>query len=127
MIDPLFKITFVINPSYGNRSGIILRENHFYYTDNLGFEHRFIIKNAKFESTLSADDYERLIGDIKNTTIPLVPPYSGGLDGTTFEIDIENGFNKASYKWWCECPDIWKPLESLADRLLEYARKLQNR
>ncbi len=125
MRELLFKITFTVNPSYGNRTAIILKENYLYYTDNLGFGPQFISQNAKFESALSADEYKYLIGDIKKIAVSPAPPFIGGLDGTTYELDIEYGSNKASFSWWEGCPEIWKPLAALANRLTEYARRFQ--
>jgi len=125
MKELLLKITLTIKPSYGYQTAIVLKENHFYYTDNLGRGAQFISQNANFESALSADEYNYLIGDLKDIKISALPPYVGGLDGTTFELDIENGFNKTSFTWWGKCPDSWKPLEALANRLTEYAKKLQ--
>jgi len=50
-----------------------------------------------------------------------VPEATSGLDGTTYELLIERGFNKVQFTWWCEPPGVWKALGELARRLLNMA------
>jgi hypothetical protein len=125
MKEPLLKITFTIKPSYGNQTTIALKGYHLYYSNNMGKGYESIGQNANLESELSADEYTYLVGDINDIKISAIPPWVGGLDGTSFELDIKNGFNKTSFIWWGKCPDSWKQLEALANRLTEYVKKYQ--
>jgi len=79
-----------------------------------------------FPENSHSSDYDYLIGNLKDITTPPFPSYGGGLDGITFEVKIENGLNKAHFSWWVECPERWKELEYLANRLITYARSTHN-
>jgi hypothetical protein len=120
------KVSLEVRPAFGTRLVISFKKDHLYCEGNLGLEQRFIYPGVYFESALSSSDYDYLIGNLKDITTPPFPSYGGGLDGITFEVKIENGLNKAHFSWWVECPERWKELEYLANRLITYARSTHN-
>jgi hypothetical protein len=36
-----------------------------------------------------------------------------GLDGTSYELVLGNGFVEARFKWWCDAPTGWEPISTL--------------
>lgn len=42
-----------------------------------------------------------------------------GLDGTSYELTIEEGLAQANYQWWMNPVSGWTPLTEIANRLLQ--------
>jgi hypothetical protein len=69
-------------------------------------------------------DFEKFVRELRTIQIPAFPSNEMGLDGTTYEIQISNGFNDATYSWWEDPPEGWEPLKVFFDRLMAYAQRL---
>jgi hypothetical protein len=73
------------------------------------------------EVTISAEEVEHVLVLLTHScTVFKVEPIVG-LDGTTFELRIADGFTGAHYKWWCGLPEGWEALGEIANALLRLA------
>jgi len=61
---------------------------------------------------------------LEGLRIPAAPENAMRLDGQTFELTIERGFNAVEYKWWPEPPKGWEPLGDLVNVMLGYTAGL---
>ena len=73
------------------------------------------------EVTLKEDENREIISLMKNIPITAFPEFAMGLDGTTISITIENGMNRASYRWWEEPPEEWAVLKRFVDHVVAVA------
>ncbi len=115
-------ITLEISPSFSGELRIELSEGFLSSKGNIDLENICCFSDAQLKLELTAVNYDYLLGNIREITIPAIPDFSIGLDGTTYKITFSNGFNLASYTWWGECPKEWNELGNLANRLISYVR-----
>ena len=71
------------------------------------------------ERAIDAQQMERLLEQLNNLKIPLMPSDGFGLDGTTYELRLGRLSRAATLCWWCDQPVEWKPLQQWARELLE--------
>jgi hypothetical protein len=67
---------------------------------------------------LEAEALERCLARV---SLPLLPQFAIGLDGTTWKLDLENGWNKVQLEWWPQLPAAWESLRPLLDYLAALA------
>ncbi len=57
---------------------------------------------------------DALPAQLEQAAIPLCPPFTMGLDGTTVAVKITRGFNSAEFVFWEEQPEQWKNLRMIS-------------
>ncbi|MBZ4218613.1 MAG: hypothetical protein LAC69_00270 [Chlorobium sp.] len=62
---------------------------------------------------------KKILGIIQGIRIGPYPDFVMGLDGTTFTLHFDSGFNKATYVWWVTLPIQWLELQPLVQCLEE--------
>ena len=72
------------------------------------------------EIAIDSSDVNELLARIELLRIaPYVKEYVVGTDGVSYELSIgDDGFLAASYHWWVEPPEPWKPLASLVENFV---------
>lgn len=66
--------------------------------------------NGEWEFNMSVSDFGDIVHIIQKIEVTTIPEFAIGLDGTTYELNISNGFNSAVYHWWGEPPAGWESL-----------------
>jgi hypothetical protein len=77
---------------------------------------------GEWEFDMPFSDYSDIVHIIQNIEVTTIPEFAIGLDGTTYELNISNGFNSIVYHWWEELPASWEDLGKFTAKLIEYAR-----
>ncbi len=95
----------------GVRSGV--------FGDDLGLKE--ITKSVGWQQDISPAEAREILDTLESQVPSTVPEVIFGLDGTTYELLIERGFNRVQFAWWCEPPAVWKALGELSSRLLNRA------
>ena len=80
-----------------------------------------ITKSIGWQQDIPPVEAREILDTLKSQVPSTVPEAISGLDGTTYELLIERGFNKVQFTWWCEPPGVWKALGELSRRLLNRA------
>ena len=114
------EIELNINPSFRPSLKIRAKKGSIYYQGN---PHGSFFDTIENTITISESDFNDLIKDIKTLHVFSIPEFAMGLDGTTYTIRIENGWNSVTYNWWGECPKEWEQLGKLAEKLVDFTRK----
>jgi hypothetical protein len=78
--------------------------------------------NGEWDFNMPVSDYGDIVHIIQNIEVTSIPEFALGLDGTTYELNIRNGFNSAAYHWWGEPPAGWENLGKFTEKLIEYTR-----
>lgn len=78
--------------------------------------------NGEWEFDMPVSDYGDIVHIIQNIEVTSIPEFATGLDGTTYELNIRNGFNSAVYHWWGEPPAGWEDLGKFTAKLIKYTR-----
>lgn len=122
----MMEIQLKVHPAFGNPLEIRMTENSFSYRGDVDFAQSGLHQNVQSEFKLPTSDYNALVGDLKKVKLPLMPEFVHGLDGITYTLSIGDGVDKASFRWWMKCPEEWKELEYLVERLTAYAKRKAN-
>jgi len=69
-----------------------------YIEENI--EESVLEANGEWEFDMPVSDYGDIVHIIQNIKVTSIPEFAIGLDGTTYELNIRNGFNSAVYHWW---------------------------
>lgn len=80
-----------------------------------------ITKSIDWQQEVPPLEAKRIMAILEHQVVSVTPERVLGLDGTTYQLLIERGFNKAQFTWWCEPPAEWKALGELLKILLERA------
>jgi hypothetical protein len=80
-----------------------------------------ITKTIDWQREVPTLEAREIMEILERQVLPVVPETIEGLDGTTYELLIERGFNKVQFTWWCEPPRVWKALAKVAKALLNRA------
>lgn len=71
---------------------------------------------------VSSPALSALFKELASLKVPAAPrPGTMGLDGTTFELTIEDWPISVTYEWWQNAPGSWKPLEEIMEKLISIA------
>jgi len=89
------------------------------FGDHLGLKE--ITTSIGWRKNIPPEEVEEILDTLKSQIPSAIPEAISGLDGTTYELLIERGFNKVQFTWWCEPPGVWKALGELSRRLLNRA------
>lgn len=73
------------------------------------------------ERDLSDGEVEALERALSEFSIRPGPPFAMGLDGTTWHVRIENGWNGFELRWWSNLPDEWRSAQPLLDLIASLA------
>ncbi|MFA4133161.1 MULTISPECIES: hypothetical protein [unclassified Brevibacillus] len=68
-----------------------------------------------------AEKIEEILCESKISIIP--QRYSMGLDGHSFILKVNRGFNKIEIRWWCEPDEEWAPLGELVELIFSQLPK----
>ncbi len=67
---------------------------------------------------------ERLLNQLRSAQIPAwVDDRHAGLDGTSYELALGEGFCYVRYHWWAELPESWQPLAPTVNAILDLSEK----
>jgi hypothetical protein len=80
-----------------------------------------ITKSLEWRREVPLLEAHRILAILENRVASVSPEHVMGLDGTTYDLLIERGFNKVQFTWWCEPPAAWQALGELSKMLLERA------
>ena len=80
-----------------------------------------ITKSIGWQQDIRPVEAREILDTLESQVPSAVPEAIFGLDGTTYELLIERGFNRIQFTWWCEPPAVWKALGELSERLLNMA------
>jgi len=72
---------------------------------------------------LTNEKAENILQILKQASISVVPGYSLGVDGTSYELTVSSGVNEGHYCWWETIPEGWEPLAEISDALLRLVDK----
>jgi len=90
-----------------------------FFGDDLGLKE--IIESVGWRRDIPVEEVREILGILDRRVFPAVLEATSWLDGTTYELLIERGFNRVQFTWWCEPPGVWKALGELSRRLLNRA------
>jgi len=62
---------------------------------------------------------KKILALMQDVRIEAYPEFVMGLDGTTFTLHFDAGFNEATYVWWDTLPIQWIELQPLVQYLEE--------
>jgi hypothetical protein len=80
-----------------------------------------IMKSIVWQREVPPPEAQRIVATLESQLISVVPESVLGLDGTTYELLIERGFNRIRFTWWGEPPRAWRVLRELSNTLLDLA------
>jgi hypothetical protein len=128
----MYKIRRTYSSAFEDESQIILlalsTKHQTDGTTNLSVQigempHRFATKAAE---TRAANRLRSLVQTL-NLRIPSNwRDESETCDGWTNDLNIECGYNKLHFHWFCDCPPEWTPVSKLADAIDDIANKLRS-
>jgi hypothetical protein len=69
---------------------------------------------------------KKFFAGLAKIRVGILPDFTGGLDGSTTTIKIENGASKVTFSWWAWPPCQWKNLDKI-DGLFALAKRSQRK
>lgn len=81
----------------------------------------FIYEQESMTVEVDTREVERLFEHLSGLRLPALPEGIWGLDGTTHTLAINHAMNSATYEWWVELPEGFKPLKEIILKLFEFA------
>lgn len=115
-------IYFNVRPSFDETMAeLVLKDDNGIW--RLSGKHGNVFKDAEIDKKISNEDAKSILNKLQKVSIQPMPEFAMGLDGTTHEIIIENGFNKSAFTWWSKAPKQFKELEHLLKKILNLAQK----
>lgn len=72
------------------------------------------------QNEVQALELEPIFEGLKTIQISLLPPLTGGFDGISYHLWIENGMSSLHLNWWLECPTAWQGVQELWDALMRF-------
>jgi hypothetical protein len=73
--------------------------------------------NLRLERELNYREARALEHCLSAAVVPLMPTFAMGLDGTGWELRIENGWNTLRIRWWPALPAEWESLRPVVEHL----------
>ena len=77
------------------------------------------IESVNYTLELKKSLVDKLLKAMSEIKIPAVPEYSTGIAGSTYILNINNGFNSSCYTWWNKPPKGYEPLGRFVELLVE--------
>jgi hypothetical protein len=87
----------------------------------IGPELEDITKSMEWQREVPQSEAKKLTAALEHEALYVTPESVEGLDGTTYELLIERGFNRIQFKWWGEPPAAWRALREVSSTLLDLA------
>ena len=81
-------------------------------------------RGCEYRSDIPASELQALLQAVRSATISAVGGCAMGLDGTSYELTIEDGVAHATYRWWMIPDDGWQPLAQISGMLLHLGFKV---
>jgi hypothetical protein len=82
--------------------------------DELHQDKKILRKNVKVTREWAAG----ILDELRNATIPLLPPKVLGCDGTFYSMSVGSPFGGATYSWWSDAPDGWEVLPKVTGQII---------
>jgi len=80
-----------------------------------------ITKTIDWHREVPPLEANRIKAALENQVVSVAPESVLGLDGTTYELLVERGFNRIQFTWWGEPPAAWQAIRELSNTLLDLA------
>ena len=80
-----------------------------------------VAKGINWEREVPPLEAESMLAILEKQVVSLSPESVLRLDGTTYELLVERGFNKVQFTWWSEPPAGWRAIGELSKILRETA------
>ncbi len=113
------RIKFEIIPSFAESLKVFLN----YTNDKWVLKQKYssdLYFNKDKEIIIPTDIVENELIKLVDVTISPIPLFIMGLEGTSYKLEIINGLNSVTYKWWAFIPVEFKPLALFAKELLNW-------
>ena len=81
------------------------------------------IDSLNYNLKLSRELVEKMMKAMARIKIPAVPEYKTGISGSTYILNINNGFNASRYTWWNKPPAGYESLGRFVELLIEMSVK----
>lgn len=81
-------------------------------------------RGRDYRSDIPAPELQELLHAVRSAKISLVGNSPQGLDGTSYELTVEEGGAQATYCWWSHPDKGWHPLVEIARTLLNLGFKV---
>jgi hypothetical protein len=82
----------------------------------------FVLRHgAEYRSHIPASELEDILQTVRAANIPMFGDCPMGVDGQSFELTIENGMARSSYRWWLKPNEKWHVLSDIANMLDQLA------
>ena len=82
------------------------------FGDDFGLKE--ITKSIGWQQDIPPVAVKEILDILERQVFPAVPEAASGLDGSSYELLIEHGFNKVQFAWWGEPQGLWKALGELS-------------
>ncbi len=80
------------------------------------------------EVEIDARWFEGVLERLAKVSIPVRPREApGGLDGTSYSLEIGDSLGGLELSWWCDGPEEWHPVIAIADEIGRKIRKARAR
>lgn len=66
---------------------------------------------------ISLEQYDDLFKAIKDTSVPIVPDFQYGMDGSLYSLELNVMGYHSKFSWWSVPPKGYEPLEKFAHDL----------
>lgn len=77
-----------------------------------------------YRSDIPVSELQELLHAVRSATVSAVGGCALGLDGTSYELTIQDGVARVTYSWWMTPERGWRPLAEIADLLLHFGFKV---
>jgi hypothetical protein len=77
------------------------------------------IESVNYSLELNKNLVTKLLTAMSEIKIPAIPEFNSGIDGSTYMLNINNGYNSSCYTWWNTPPRGYESLGRLVELLVE--------
>jgi hypothetical protein len=77
------------------------------------------IESVNYTLDLNKNLVDKLLKAMSEIKIPVVPEYTSGITGSTYILNINNGFNSSCYTWWNKPPKGYESLGRFVELIVE--------
>ncbi len=77
------------------------------------------IEYLEYQLKLNKGLIDKLIAGMSAIKVPAVPEFTSGISGSTYILNINNGFNSSRYTWWNNPPKGYESLGRFVELLVE--------
>lgn len=76
-------------------------------------------RGHEYQAIIPASELQELLRAVRSARISPLGGCALGIDGTSYELRIEEGVAQATYRWWMTPEEGWRPLADIASMLLD--------